>query len=457
VRDEKAKSQRNIELVRKQIAEGEATPFLHFNLGSELAASGNAAAALEEFRTAWNTLKAEGTINRHPYVASLGNKLVQTHRAVRRYDDAQKAAEDVLEHFPGYTDIVLEQAIIARDQGDKAMAAALFNRCLEMGDAPSKYSPTVGAGTYLPLLFLSELAREDGRLDEAEQLVRRCLSEHPRFLAIVEPYASVRLANGADATDVVDEIHSALSELTPGARFMLAVALHEHGAAEPAETELREVVAAQPHSPHARLALVEALLSQSKFAEAAETAAEVDPESPLADAASRARVFASLAGGDVPAAAEALAAATELSDDERAALAAWTAAAAGEQTPDAIPAGAAGNLVLMLEALARVEAFDAFETLVGRFETLDIPWREKRELLAGVYLRRGFYDSAADEWITACEQEGADVPAMMGLAQVAWAKGLEEDAKAFAEEAHALDPADPATGLLVERLAAATA
>jgi hypothetical protein len=46
---------------------------------------------------------------------------------------------------------------------------------------------------------------------------------------------------------------------------------------------------------------------------------------------------------------------------------------------------------------------------------------------------------------------------MIGLAQVAWAKGLDEDAMAFAEEAHALDPSDPTTGLLVERLAAAIA
>ena len=35
VRDEKAKSARNIELLERQIAEGDDSPFLHFNLGSE--------------------------------------------------------------------------------------------------------------------------------------------------------------------------------------------------------------------------------------------------------------------------------------------------------------------------------------------------------------------------------------------------------------------------------------
>jgi hypothetical protein len=111
----------------------------------------------------------------------------------------------------------------------------------------------------------------------------------------------------------------------------------------------------------------------------------------------------------------------------------------------------------MLEALARIEAFEAFEILAARFETLDLPWREKRERLANVYLRRGFLDSAADEWIRVCEEEAPDADAMIGLAQIAWAKGLDEDAAAFAEEAYALDPSDPTTGLLVERLAAAMA
>jgi hypothetical protein len=85
------------------------------------------------------------------------------------------------------------------------------------------------------------------------------------------------------------------------------------------------------------------------------------------------------------------------------------------------------------------------------------PWRDKRERLAGVYLRRGFVDLAADEWLSVCEAEGADAPAMIGLAQVAWAKGLAEDAVAFAEEAQAIDPNDPTAGLLAERLAAAVA
>jgi hypothetical protein len=72
-----------------------------------------------------------------------------------------------------------------------------------------------------------------------------------------------------------------------------------------------------------------------------------------------------------------------------------------------------------------------------------------------MYLRRGFLDSAADEWIAACEQEGPDAPALVGLAQIALARGLSEDAKTFAEEALAIDPGNGVARAAVQVAAAA--
>jgi hypothetical protein len=92
----------------------------------------------------------------------------------------------------------------------------------------------------------------------------------------------------------------------------------------------------------------------------------------------------------------------------------------------------------MLDALARLQAFDAFEALVAVLEAVAIPWRERRQALAELYLRHGYADSAAEEWIAACEQGGVDAQALRGLAAVAVARGLDEDAKVFAAEADAL-------------------
>jgi tetratricopeptide (TPR) repeat protein len=455
VRDGKEKSRRNIELLTRQIAEGADGPFVHFNLGSELAAAGEAAPAAEEFRTAWRLLEADGGFDRRGYAPSLGSRLVATLRVVGRHDEALERAAAVLEQFPGFTDIVLQKALIAIDRGEHAEGEALLGECLELGDAPSKYSPTVGSGTYLALLALADLAKRQDRLSDAEALVERCLAEHPKYLGVVEPYASTRLAAGADADAVVGELTDALGELSPGARFMLAVALSEAGASTHAEDQLQHVVDARPGSAPARLALAETLLAQGRFADAAAAVEPVEADSPWASRALSTRLFAALTGGDHAAAGALLETAGILPTGERVLFEAWRAAAAGEPASAPLPPSSADPALVMLNALARVEAFEAFEALVGCLALVDVPARERRERLAQLYMRRGFLESAADEWIAACEEDGPDARAMLGLAQIAWARGLDEDAAAFAEEARALDPGNAGAGALLAHLATA--
>jgi tetratricopeptide (TPR) repeat protein len=458
VRDSKAKSQRNLELLERQAAEGDDSPFLHFNLGSEHHAIGDLPAAAAEFARAWEGLRGDdGRVRRLAYVPSLGSRYVRVLNGLGEHERLRSLSAEVLELFPGFTDVVLEQAQSAHASGDAAEAERLLRRCLEMGDAPSSYSAAVGAGTYLARLALADVLRIAGRLDEAEAEVRRCLTDHASFIGVVEPFAALRLAQGADPAEVVADVHAAIPELAPGGRFMLAVTLYEAGAAELAEAELRVIVEAQPHNGPARLALGEALLSQARFAGAIEALDAIDPGSPWAPAAARAAAFAALAAGDAATAGDVLRrpAIDRLSAVESALLRAWCSAAAGEEPPAALPAEAAGPAIVMLEALARVEAFDAFEALAARYETIALPWRELRERIAGVYLRRGFLESAAEEWIAVCDAEGADAAALLGLAQVAWARGLDADARVFAEEARELQPDHPGAARLLEHLATA--
>ena len=58
VRDARAKSARNIDLLRRQQEEGGPSAFVSFNLGSEHAAAGDAGAALAEFERSWAHTRA---------------------------------------------------------------------------------------------------------------------------------------------------------------------------------------------------------------------------------------------------------------------------------------------------------------------------------------------------------------------------------------------------------------
>jgi tetratricopeptide (TPR) repeat protein len=202
------------------------------------------------------------------------------------------------------------------------------------------------------------------------------------------------------------------------------------------------VLEAQPEAAPAYVALGEALLSQSRFAEAAAAARSVDPGSPWAPAAARTAVFGLLAAeasdDDVR---DGLAWAREagLPEGEARAMEAWLTARSGTAPePASVPAGGAGLTLTMLEALLRLQAFELFAQLLPVIDALALTARDRHEQLARMYLRRGYLESAGDEWVAAIQENGPDVAALMGLSQVAAARGLDEDAELLAGEARAL-------------------
>jgi glycosyltransferase involved in cell wall biosynthesis len=442
VRDAKEKSRRNIDLLERQAAEGVDSPFLHFNLGSEYAAVGDNERAREEFQRSWDMIATADNRAGYGFLPSLTSRLVRALRVCGRHDEAIARGDEALDLLPRFTDVVFEQAMSARALGDDARGEGLLRRCLEWGDAPSAYSATKGCGTFLALAALGDLCRGQGRMEEAQRLLHEALLEHPRFLGTVDPLAGAMLARGADPDDVVATIHEAVGDPSPAARFMLAVSLYEAQAVEHAEVELRAVLERQPQSGPARMALAEALLSQRRYVEAAATASAIRPGAAFAAEAARTATFAHLAAGDAASAARTLddARRAELHPPEVELLDAWQAIVAGRQPPATLPAQTAPALFVMLEALLRVVDVDAFATLVPLADALSIPWRERRERLAHLYFRRGFLESAADEWVAVCQDGAADADALAGLSWVAVGRELPEDARLLADEALALDP-----------------
>jgi tetratricopeptide (TPR) repeat protein len=296
VRDTRAKSERNIELLRVQLAEAPPSAFLHYNLGSEYAAAGEERAALDELRRAWELIETDPEADSYQFVPALANRLVRALRVCGHRDEAFAYAERALERFPGFTDLVLEQATASFLDGEVERAIELYKRCIEMGDAPRRYTATVGCGTYLPRLALAELHLKRGEAPRAVELCGDCLREHPGFTGAVLPYASALLATGTDPETVRDAVEEHLgADLSPAAHFMLGTALCERGAAGAAETQFRAVLARQPHSGRARVALAEVLLAQRRYGEAAEIAGALPVEDPLAAAACRSELFARLA------------------------------------------------------------------------------------------------------------------------------------------------------------------
>jgi tetratricopeptide (TPR) repeat protein len=461
VRDGREKSRRNIELLRLQQAESPPSPFLHYNLGSEYAAAGDASAALAEFERAWALLQALPDRDSYEFAPALLSRLVKALRVCGRLPDAVTRSEEGLERFPGFTDLVLEQALCAIALGEGDHAIELCERCIEMGDAPRRYTATVGSGTYLPRLYLADLRRARGEHSQAAELLEQCLREHPQFTGSVLPYASALMAAGMEAEEVVAALERNLPDPSPAARFMLGTALYEAGATAAAETQFRAVLARHPHSSRARVALGEALLAQRRYAEAASAAAALPADDPLAVIACRTELFARIAGGegsDGTATDDALARArvAGMPAAELDLLTAWHELASDGETAATVSAEALPLLATMLEALLRVQEFELFEGLLGLLARTPLRTRARRELLAAMYLRRGFAASAAEEWMAVCREQ-PDAGALLGLARVAAVRGMAREASEFAAAALSHEPENRAAASLLSEAQAAAA
>lgn len=456
VRDAKEKSRRNVELLLRQLDESGESPFLRFNLGSEYTAVGDMESALAEFERCGALL---GDDRSGGFVPIFAVRHVRALRACGRETDAIEQAERQLRAFPGFTDLVFEQAVAAQALGRVDEAITGFERCMEMGDAPSRYTATLGTGTFLPTIALADIRRTQGDATGAAALLDDCLAEHPGFFGLVLPFAAALLASGCDAAEVSRRVEARVARLTPTVRFMLGTALYEHGETVEAEQQFRHLLAAQPDSSIGCVALAEALLSQRRWSEAIAVARQIADGEPHGLEARRSELFALLAAGELEAVSAVLARGEETGLDgvELELFAACRRALAGDDDGTVLSAQVAPLLLVLLEALLRVEEVDVFAALVPLVERLPIEQREQRELRAGMYLRRGFLASAAEEWMAVVAADPSDVRALVGIARAAAAQGMADEALDFAREAHALDPENAHAATLLQRLEPAAA
>ncbi len=438
------KSRRNLELLAREVEESP-SPFASFNLGSEYQMLSDWQRAAGHFDDAWRELRREGEWHTAGFAPMLAARTARAHRECGRIEKARDVLAEAVALMPDYTDLHFELALCAQATGERAEAERLLRHCLEIGDAPPRYAATVGTGSHLALGVLAELAEARGDDAEAIALYRRGLELRPAFTATVLPLAKLLLENGSTPAELSRE----LPLERPSAALLTATAYLESGHAQAAEELFRQVLARRPGTPAARMGVLQALLGQRRYAEAAAEAASETAEAETASLAASTGMFACAALGAPALLATAIERAERLAvaDGELEFYRGWEAALGGAPL-GSLPASALEPALGALEALLRVREFDAFGRLVSVYECIDAPLEERRERLAQLYLRSGYADSAEDEW-----RRGAlDADSLVGLAQVALVREQPGEAAALAGKALDLDPASKTARKLVSVL-----
>jgi hypothetical protein len=202
-----------------------------------------------------------------------------------------------------------------------------------------------------------------------------------------------------------------------------------------------------------RVALAELLLRRGAYAEAVRHAALVPENDAFASLACRLELCGQIAAGDTSQARAAMARAARvgLPAVERDVFSAWTEIAEGGPAPTGLPAAGMALLGTILELLLCAGDAARFDQLVPVLQHSELAVREQRELLAGMYLAHGHGGLAAQQWMAICH-EAPDSRALLGLAGVAAAHGMPQDAVNFATGALELDPECTAARRLLERL-----
>src|SRR4029079_17823856 len=141
------KHERNLTLLLAELERTPANAFTHFNLGTEYIAMDEADKAHEHLEEAFRLIQREQGWHEIAYASLLATRLIGVRRRVGDIAGADALAEALLQFYPAFTDLVFERALAARERGDLETARALFEQCLEMGDAPARFAGMVGRGS----------------------------------------------------------------------------------------------------------------------------------------------------------------------------------------------------------------------------------------------------------------------------------------------------------------------
>src|SRR5262249_19849940 len=123
--EDRDKHARNLGLLLRELARNPNDAFAQFNTGSEYVGMGDGTSALRHFEKALELARREPAWWEIGYVSLLGSRLVGVRRLTGDAEGADALASELLGRLEGFTDLVYERALLARDRGDLDAAAEL--------------------------------------------------------------------------------------------------------------------------------------------------------------------------------------------------------------------------------------------------------------------------------------------------------------------------------------------
>ena len=263
--DDRDKHARNLELLHGELENNPRSSFTHFNIATEYVGLDDLPSARRHYEQGLELLREEHAWWELGYAPILVSRLCGVRRLMGDLDGSDALANELLGHFPAFTDLVFEQGLVAQDRGDLDRAGELFERCLHMGDAPPRYAGVMGRGSFLALGALALLATKRGRTDEAISWFERSLELYPDYLAAGLDLAAMLLWTRRPIPMPCSARLDAFPHEELTWYLFLGTAFYERGHAVHAERLMRRALSIGEGHPAARVGLLEALVTQRRY------------------------------------------------------------------------------------------------------------------------------------------------------------------------------------------------
>lgn len=190
----KGTSDRNLRLLRAELALKPDDPYLNYQLGKTLLVAGRPGEAIVPFAAALERAPLSSS-----YASSLACDAGYALKGVGRPADALAVVRRHQRHFPDYTDLWFLEGLCHLALGDAPAMLRAFEHCLVLGEAPL-YSTVQGVGSFRALTNLGlyhELRRDYAK---SGAFYERALAASPSFAPALRALERVRAARSERAS-----------------------------------------------------------------------------------------------------------------------------------------------------------------------------------------------------------------------------------------------------------------
>ena len=171
------KQDRNIPILKEQIKRNPKDGFAYFNLGTEYYSLGNTEKALECYYKSYEQFNCN-----LGYSPRLIIRIALANYELKKFSEALKFIDVGIKCFENYTDLYFVKALIYKELNETSMQLEALNKCIELGEAPTKFRYLSGTGTYGAYNELANLYLEFKNYDKAYLCFMEVIKSKPDYI-----------------------------------------------------------------------------------------------------------------------------------------------------------------------------------------------------------------------------------------------------------------------------------